>query len=133
MSEVQELAAIPRDAVAGRTRPRSAASVAAPWLPYVIAFVVAFGFYWFAAHHINRQLPTGDEPSYVLDAFSMARDGDRDLSNQFDPNNTAPLVKLFGVPALPHGQVWVKGHGFISWHGAGLGVVLVPAVWFGDA
>src|SRR4051812_13866926 len=123
MSEVQELSTIPRDTVAVRSRPRAAAAVAVPWLPYVVAFLLAFGLYFGASRNLSRQLPTGDEPSYVLDAFSMARDGDRDLSNQFDPKHTAPLVKLFGVPALPHGQVWVKGHGFISWHGAGLGVV----------
>src|SRR5262249_44343269 len=33
----------------------------------------------------------------------------------------------------PHGQVWVKGHGFISWHGAGFAFAVVPGVWIGDA
>jgi hypothetical protein len=105
---------------------------AAPWIPYVVAFTVALAAYLVAFDHIRAQEPTGDEPTYVLDAFSMARDGDRDLSNQFSFSNPKPLIRLFGGPDYPHGHRWTSA-GYISWHGAGLAFALVPAVWLGDA
>ncbi len=111
---------------------RVARWLALPWVAYLIAFMVAFGTYRYAYEQFQYQGPTGDEPSYVLDAMSMARDGDRDLSNQFSYTDTKPLIKLFGIPAIPHGQKLTDA-GFILWHGAGLGFALVPGVWIGDA
>jgi hypothetical protein len=111
---------------------RVARWLALPWVAYLIAFAVSFGTYRYAYEQFQFQGPTGDEPSYVLDAMSMARDGDRDLSNQFSYIDTRPLVKLFGIPAVPHGQKLTNA-GYILWHGAGLGFALVPGVWIGDA
>src|SRR4051794_31860207 len=73
---------------------RVARWLALPWVAYLIAFAVSFGTYRYAYEQFQFQGPTGDEPSYVLDAMSMARDGDRDLSNQFSYADTKPLVKL---------------------------------------
>ena len=101
-------------------------------LPYIAAFVLVLGAYLGASRHINDAPPTGDEPSYILDAFSIARDGDRDLTNQFSFENPKPLIALFGIPAFPHGYKWTDA-GFISWHGAGLGAALAPGVWIGDS
>src|SRR5262249_26321047 len=104
MSEAQE----PLETI-GRPRParvgalRRGGVITARWVPYVIAFAVALTVYLGAFDHIRAQHPTGDEPSYILDAISMARDGDRDLSNQFDARHPASLIKLFEIPAIPHG------------------------------
>ncbi len=98
-----------------------------PVISYVIAFVLAFGMYHHSYTTLSKHGMTGDEPSYLLDAFSMARDHDRDLVGQ-DPDT---LIGLFGIPAFPH-TIHNTSAGDISIHGAGLPFALVPGVWIGD-
>jgi hypothetical protein len=110
---------------------RTRSLVKRPLISYVIAFVLALGVYHHAYGTLAVQGMTGDEPSYMLDAISMARDGDRNLSNQYSVTNPQSLIKLFGIPAYPH-IVKDTGAGAISWHGAGVGFAVVPGVWIGD-
>jgi hypothetical protein len=118
-----------RPAAAGWARVRALAGL--PLVSFAIAFVLALGFYHHAYGTLAVQNMTGDEPSYMLDAFSMARDGDRDLSNQYDAKRPQDMIKLFGIAFTPH--VFEKtSAGQISWHGAGVGAAVVPGVWIGD-
>jgi hypothetical protein len=98
-----------------------------PLVSYVIAFALALGFYHHAYGALAKHGMTGDEPSYLLDAFSMARDGDRNLAGQ----NSHDLIALFGIPAYPH-TIHNTSAGDISIHGAGTALDVVPAVWLGD-
>jgi hypothetical protein len=95
--------------------------------------VLALGVYYLGYRHIRASQPTGDEPSYVVDALSMARDGDRDLSNQISLKHPSASQesKVLGYAPYPHATVYT-GAGLISSHGAGLGFALVPGVWIGD-
>ena len=111
------------------SRDRVGALAGRSLIPYVIAFALALGFYHHAYGTLANHNMTGDEPSYLIDAFSMARDGDRDLSNQIP--NEQYLVDLFGIPAYPH-VLNLTGSGDISIHGAGVGFLMIPAVWIGD-
>src|SRR4051812_12416095 len=91
---------------AGDTARRVGRFLSMPWVSYLLAFAIAFGAYLEAFKQFRYQGPTGDEPSYVIDAISMARDQDRDLSNNFSYTNTAPLIRMFAIPAIPHGNRW---------------------------
>jgi hypothetical protein len=96
----------------------------------LLPFAIALFVYVAAFDHIRAQLPTGDEPSYLEDAMSMARDGDRDLTNQVA--HPRQLTEVLGAPYAPHAYRYTSA-GLISWHGAGVGVLIVPGVWIGDA
>jgi hypothetical protein len=127
--DAEGVAAEPRAASAGWARARAGAR--RPLISYVIVFVLALGFYHHAYGTLAKQNMTGDEPTYMLDALSMARDGDRDLSNQYSVTRPQEMIKLFGIAFIPH--VFQKtSAGQISWHGAGVGLDVVPAVWVGD-
>lgn len=118
--------------VGASTRIRLASLSGRGVVPYVAAFAIALAIFLHAYQNISAQPMTGDEPSYLLDAFSMARDGDRDLSNQYSFKHPEQLAKLFGgTVAYPH-VLQLTSAGQISWHGAGVGFAVVPGVWVGD-
>src|SRR4051812_25046676 len=75
---------------AGDAARRAWGFLSVPWVSYVLAFVIAFGVYLEGFKQFRYQGPTGDEPSYVIDAISMARDQDRDLSNNFSSAHPTP-------------------------------------------
>jgi hypothetical protein len=121
----EPFAAAPPAHESGWARARSLAQY--PLVSYVIAFALALGVYHHAYGALAKHGMTGDEPSYLLDAFSMARDGDRNLAGQ----NSHDLIALFGIPAYPH-TIHNTSAGDISIHGAGTALDVVPAVWIGD-
>ena len=52
-------------------------------LPYIVFFLVALGFANAARFHFTS-LPTGDEVHILVASWSLAKDGDFDLRNQYD-------------------------------------------------
>jgi hypothetical protein len=89
----------------------------------VLAFCIALLVYG-AALAVVRPATTGDEPHYALEALSLARDGDRDLRNNYlDRSEVAAVTNL---PALDvHAADWGDGR-LISAHGPGLPFLLAP-------
>jgi hypothetical protein len=99
-----------------RLRPRRAV---------LAAFVVALLVYA-AALAIAQPSPVGDEPHYALEAISLARDGDRDLANQY--GDVGLLRSVYGSDQLtPQGFVYPGRHEVVSVHNVGLPLLLVPA------
>lgn len=73
----------------------------------------------------------GDEPSYLLDALSLVRDLDRDVGNQYAD---ADQIAITGRPALSselQAYSYDDSGALRSIHGAGMGVILAPAVLLG--
>jgi hypothetical protein len=89
-------------------------------LPFAVALLIFGG-----AMLVMRPSPTGDEPHYVLEAVSIARDGDVDLTNQYtDPDL---VTDVWGNPSLePHAFRFPGGHGLQSTHAPGLPLLLAP-------
>jgi hypothetical protein len=74
---------------------------------------------------LMRPSPNGDEPAYILEAISIARDGDVDLANQYDDPQLVAAV--YGNPSLsPQAFRFPGGHGLQSVHGPGLPLLLAP-------
>ena len=117
-----------REAPARSSWERARTIAGLPLISYVIAFALALGFYHNSYTTLSKHGMTGDEPSYLLDAFSMARDGDRNLVGQ----DADTLIGALRHPGLPAHRQPRRSAGDISIHGAGLPVALVPAVWIGD-
>ncbi|MEP7359727.1 MAG: hypothetical protein ABI847_20920, partial [Anaerolineales bacterium] len=94
-------------------------------------------------------LKTGDEPHYLVAAASLARDGDLDLRNNYDPavyldwytaNNLTPHVKTradgaeflihtYGLPFLIAPAFWLAGARGLGILLAGLGALLAGEVY----
>jgi hypothetical protein len=100
-------------------------------LPAAAAFLVAFAVYFAAEDHMG-QLTVGDEPHYVLEAHSLAEDGDRDLADEY--RDRALWSKFFTFPVLsPDLQAFdYTGHGLISVHNIGLPALVAPAAALSD-
>lgn len=102
-----------------------------------VSFVIAFLLFGSVTLARSDATPTGDEPHYLLDALSIATDGDRDLTNQFgsaeqlrwatagtqteDPNWMASVL-------APHGRGYTED-GLVSWHSVAMSTLLTPGVW----
>ncbi|MDX6696674.1 MAG: hypothetical protein QOE65_71 [Solirubrobacteraceae bacterium] len=99
-------------------------------LPYVLAFLVAFGVYYDAYEQIDPH-PFGDEPHYVLEALSLAHDGDRDLSNDYyDPAEVTGVLGFAGLDL--HAYRYTSSHRLVSVHHVGLPALLAPAARTND-
>ncbi len=93
--------------------------VPAPVLAFLLALVV-YG----AALYVMQPASTGDEPHYALEALSIARDGDRDLRNDYlDPARVAAVTNLAALDA--HAADFGTGR-LVSAHGVGLPLILAP-------
>ena len=67
---------------------------------YAAAFAIALAVFG-AALVLIVPAPNGDEPHYVVEAVSIARDLDRDLANQYD--DPFLMQEVYGVTSLePH-------------------------------
>jgi hypothetical protein len=94
----------------------------------VVGFLLALVVYGAALREINP-VADGDEPHYALEAISVARDGDRDMRNQYaDPRLAAAVSRQ---PLLPQARDYGSGH-LVSLHGIGLAVLLAPVAAFTD-
>jgi len=91
---------------------------------YAAAFAVALVVFGAALVLISPS-PDGDEPHYVLEAISLARDFDRDLADEYDdPYLTR---EIYGPTTLsPHAYHYPGGHGLVSVHAPGLPLLLAP-------
>jgi hypothetical protein len=88
------------------------------------AFVVALLVYGLAFALIQPN-PNGDEPHYVVEAVSIARDGDVDLANQYD--DAQLMQQVYGATSLePQAFRFPGGHGLASVHTPGLPLLLAP-------
>jgi len=71
-------------------------------------------------------LKTGDEPHYLVAAASLARDGDFDLRNNYDP---AVYLDWYTANNLtPHVKTRADGAEFLI-HTYGLPLLIAPAYW----
>lgn len=91
---------------------------------YTAAFLIALVVFG-AALVALEPVSTGDEPHYVIEAVSLARDQDRDLANQYD--DPALMSQVYGAPTLePQAYHYPGGRGLVSVHPPGLSVLLAP-------
>jgi hypothetical protein len=91
---------------------------------YAAAFAIALAVFG-AALVLILPSPNGDEPHYVLEAVSIARDLDRDLTNEYDDPQL--IQDVYGGTALePHAFRFPGGHGLVSVHSPGLPLLLAP-------
>src|SRR5437588_2826016 len=119
--------AAPAEAPAGSRRLNLAGSLR--WARWAALLAVAFTVY-FAADRYMDLPPSGDQPHYELEAYSLWLDGDRDLRNDYsDPSRTS---QLFG-PAVPdlHAHRYTKSPALYSVHNVGLPLLLVPGAALG--
>lgn len=101
------------------------------FLPGLLAFAIAFGVYY-AGYEQTFISANGDEPHYVVEAYSVLTDGDRDLRDDYADAET---ISRYFVGALgPGGQAfaYTSSPRIVSIHQVGLPVLLVPAVGLGD-
>ena len=91
--------------------------------PLIVAFVLAFAAYTGAKAVMDPPI-IGDQPHYMLEAYSLVYDHDRDLRNDYgDPFRFWPLFQ-----AYPEGH-FAAGSGLpYSVHNVGLPALLTPAV-----
>jgi hypothetical protein len=90
----------------------------------VAAFFVALVVYAFA-FAIIQPANNGDEPHYVAEAVSIARDGDVDLGNQYD--DAQLMQQIYGATSLePQAFRFPGGHGLVSVHTPGVSLLLAP-------
>jgi hypothetical protein len=95
-------------------------------VPLLVALVVYGG-----AYLIMKPDPTGDQPHYMIEAYSLAFDRDRDLRHDYrDPDRFGPM---FG-PFVADGHAFNYGspdNVNISFHNVGVPALLLPAVAVG--
>ncbi|HEX7190891.1 MAG TPA: hypothetical protein VF381_04890, partial [Thermoanaerobaculia bacterium] len=96
-------------ALANAKEVRWSAARAMAIVAIVYAFVVAGQM---------RQVPDGDEPFYLLITESLAKDHDRDLSNQYrdlahSETRRTDLVPQVGDPRGPHGEQYSRLEPFL--------------------
>jgi hypothetical protein len=94
---------------------------------FVAPFTVAFCVY-LASYLVMRPAATGDEPHYFLIAESLAHDGDIDLTNDYASRSRVEAV-CNCFPLQPHASHYTRSGGLYPWHGIGLPILLVPAIW----
>ncbi len=90
-------------------------------IPFLVPLVV-----YLAALALMRPFPAGDEPSYALEARSLARDGDRDLGNQYDSPVDVRWASR-SASTVPHAFTYGASTALVNVHGPGLPVLLAPA------
>ena len=91
---------------------------------YAAAFAIALAVFG-AALVLIAPSPDGDEPHYVLEAVSIARDLDRDLADEYD--DASLISSIYGPTSLePHAFRFPGGHGLVSAHSPGLPLLLAP-------
>jgi hypothetical protein len=114
-----------RARVETRARSSRVAGVAATLTPFAIAFAV-----YLAALVVMDPEATGDEPHYFLVAQSLALDGDIDLANDYaSRERTLAACRCF--PLEPHAYIYTSSGALVPYHGAGLALLLAPAVALG--
>lgn len=98
-------------------------------LLWLAPFLVALGGYLVADREMRPPF-TGDEPHYALEAFSYALDGDRDLTNDYA--SIGRVLRVTGSVTLqPQARRFFPGGPLVSFHGAGLPLLLAPAAKLG--
>jgi hypothetical protein len=100
-------------------------------LAWLVPLAIAFSVYW-VAYKEAKPGPTGDQPHYELEAYSLAFDGDRDLRNDYaDPGR---FLRVFGgpVPDL-HAHEYGSSKRLVSIHNVGLPLLLAPAAALSDS
>jgi hypothetical protein len=94
---------------------------------FVAPFTIAFCVY-LSAYLVMRPAATGDEPHYFLIAESLAYDGDIDLTNDYARRSRVEAV-CNCFPLQQHASHYTRSGGLYPWHGIGLPILLVPAIW----
>jgi hypothetical protein len=93
-------------------------------VPWVVALVAAV-LTAFAYGAWRSPVIGGDEPHYLLIAQSLVRDGDLDLTNDYDIGRHA----AFYPGTLAHHTVVAFDGKEYSFHGIGAGVLAMPGFW----
>jgi hypothetical protein len=94
------------------------------WVEPAAAFVASFVAFLIALAILSPGT-NGDEPHYVLQAASIARDLDLDMADEYD--DPALVQQAYGAPSVePDAYTYPGGHGLASVHTAGLPLLLAP-------
>lgn len=98
-------------------------------LRLLVPFAIALAVYgaWLGR---TRPVLTGDEPCYLVQAYSLVQDGDLDLSNNFRSTDPRGVIRFTGEQAgVPKGCAEdFTGDGVLrTWFNPGLPLLLTPA------
>lgn len=95
-----------------------------------LPFLIALCGYLFAERQVAVPV-AGDGPHYALETFSVALDGDRDLTNDYASLERVTRATEGGVSLQPQAVRQEPGAPLISIHGPGTAVLLAPAALIG--
>jgi hypothetical protein len=112
---------------AGRPTERSWTARARRALVWLAPFLIALAGYLVGMREMQPPF-TADEPHYALEAFSLALDGDRDLSNDYgDIHRVLAATDGQTTTLQSHAYRYTAGGPLISMHHVGLPLLLAPA------
>jgi hypothetical protein len=97
----------------------------AAWPPTVVAFAIALVAYVGALLAIGPD-GSGDQAHYLLEARSLAHDGDRDLADEYASADDRTWALGFDGRLEPHAFRYGDGEHLVSVHGVGLPLLLAP-------
>jgi len=94
-------------------------------VPLLVSLVIYGG-----AYLVMNPSPTGDQPHYMIEAYSLAFDRDRNLQQDYvDPDRFRPMFGPF--VSQGHARNYTSPEVGISSHNVGVPVLLLPAVSLG--
>ncbi len=95
------------------------------FLPFGIAFVVYLGAYF-----IMDPATTGDEPHYMLFAYSLVHDHDVDLRNNYEED----VGRFYPSSTIdPHAADYRDNGRWVSWHYIGLPILIAPVLYLNES
>ncbi|HZY44537.1 MAG TPA: hypothetical protein VFF70_07290, partial [Anaerolineae bacterium] len=98
--------------------------VRARWLVLIVSLIIIL---LPVPYVLSNWTPVGDEPHYLLAAYSLVHDGDLDLANNYAQGD---YRAFYDLPIDPHVRIGADGRLYLS-HDIGLPILIAPAYAFG--
>jgi hypothetical protein len=94
------------------------------WLILILSLIVTL---LPVPYVLSNWTPVGDEPHYLLAAYSLVHDGDLDLANNYAQGD---YRAFYDLPIDPHVRLGADGRSYLS-HDIGLSILIAPAYALG--